>query len=79
MLNTDFAHWNISFVDTGCNAAIGERLYAVRDYVKNEEVFLANYVDGLSDIDVNSVIKHLQVRGRRALSRSPTQTFIWSK
>src|SRR5215469_14158838 len=50
VLDTDFARWSITFADTGGNAAIGERLYAVRDYVKDEEVFLANYVDGLSDI-----------------------------
>jgi len=77
VLNTDFAHWSITFVDTGVNAMIGERLFAVRDHVKNEEVFLANYVDGLSDIDVNQVIERFLQSGRTAcfVSVPPTQTF----
>jgi glucose-1-phosphate cytidylyltransferase len=77
VLNTDFARWSITFVNTGSNAAIGERLYAVRDYVKDEEVFLANYVDGLSDIDLDYVIDHFLQSGRTAcfVSVPPTQTF----
>jgi glucose-1-phosphate cytidylyltransferase len=77
VLNTDFARWSITFVDTGSNARIGERLYAVRDYVKDDEVFLANYVDGLSDIDLNYVIERFRQSGRTAcfVSVPPTQTF----
>ena len=77
VLNTDFARWSITFADTGVNAAIGERLYAVRDHVKDEEVFLANYVDGLSDIDLNYVIERFLQSGRTAcfVSVPPTQTF----
>ena len=77
VLDNDFARWRIAFVDTGSNAAIGERLLAVRDYVKDEEVFLANYVDGLSDIDLDSVIERFRQSGRVAcfVSVPPTQTF----
>ncbi len=77
VLNDDFARWSITFVDTGCNAVIGERLLAVRDYVKDEEVFLANYVDGLSDVDLNSVIERFLHSGRTAcfVTVPPTQTF----
>ena len=77
VLDTDFARWSITFVDTGANAAIGERLFAVRDYLKDEEVFLANYVDGLSDIDLNYVIETFRRSGRTAcfVSVPPTQTF----
>ena len=77
VLDTDFARWSITFLNTGSNAAIGERLFAVRDYVKDEEVFLANYVDGLSDIDLNYVIEQFLQSGRTAcfVSVPPTQTF----
>src|SRR5438105_10054996 len=44
-LRREIAEWNITFVDTGLDACVGERLYAVRDLVKGEEMFLANYAD----------------------------------
>ena len=41
--------WRVAMIDTGVWRNIGSRLWAVRDHVKNEEMFLANYSDGLSD------------------------------
>lgn len=77
VLDADFARWSITFVDTGPNAAIGERLFAVRDYVRDEPIFLANYVDGLSDINLHSVVRHFVKSGRTAcfVTVPPTQTF----
>ncbi len=54
--NNDIEDWNITFVDTGLHANIGERLMAVRRYVQDEEMFLANYSDGLTDLDLNTMI-----------------------
>jgi glucose-1-phosphate cytidylyltransferase len=48
-VNRDIDDWTITFVETGATANIGERLKAVEPYVKDEEMFLANYGDGLSD------------------------------
>jgi glucose-1-phosphate cytidylyltransferase len=42
--------WKVSLVDTGINANIGERLKTVAPYLEDDEVFLANYSDGLSDL-----------------------------
>jgi glucose-1-phosphate cytidylyltransferase len=50
LLNRDIDDWTITFVDTGASATIGERLQAVRRHVGNDEVFLANYSDGVSDL-----------------------------
>lgn len=77
LLNTDFANWRITFVDTGANTLIGERLLAVREHVKDEEVFLANYVDGLSDVDLNMLIERFLKSKKTAsfISVPPTQTF----
>ena len=77
LLRTDFSNWRITFVDTGSTALVGERLVAAREYVKDEEVFLANYVDGLTDLDLNLVIeKFLQSRKTACfVSVPPTQTF----
>jgi glucose-1-phosphate cytidylyltransferase len=54
--STDIDDWTISFVDTGLHSNLGQRLLAVRDYLVGQEVFLANYSDGLSDIPINDVL-----------------------
>lgn len=54
--NSDIHDWKITFVDTGLNANIGMRLMKVKEYLKNEEVFLANYSDGLTDLHLPTMI-----------------------
>jgi glucose-1-phosphate cytidylyltransferase len=56
-LNTDISDWRITFVDSGDNASIGERLMTVRRFVQDEERFLANYADGLSDVSLPDMIE----------------------
>jgi len=60
LLGTDLSAWNVTFVDTGLHANIGERLVAVRKYVEDEEVFLANYSDGLSDFPIDKHLEHFR-------------------
>ena len=48
LLGADISDWRITFVDTGAQATIGERLKAVESYI-DEPVFLATYGDGLTD------------------------------
>jgi glucose-1-phosphate cytidylyltransferase len=55
-LNRDIDDWTITFVETGANATIGARLKAVEPHLKGEEVFLANYGDGLSDLPLPSML-----------------------
>ncbi|MFO1206144.1 MAG: sugar phosphate nucleotidyltransferase [Burkholderiales bacterium] len=55
LLNTDIQDWSITFVDTGMHANIGQRLRAVRRYLKDEPWFLANYSDNLSDVPLPSL------------------------
>ena len=50
LLSSDIGDWKITFVETGLHANIGQRLVAVRDHLDGDEVFLANYSDGLSDL-----------------------------
>ena len=40
----------------GSASSIGERLKAVEPYLDNEEVFLANYSDGLTDLDLGKYV-----------------------
>ena len=57
LFNSDIHDWHITFAETGTNANIGQRLQAVRKYVEGEEVFLANYADGLTDLPLPSLLE----------------------
>lgn len=75
--NVDIADWKISFVDTGMHSNIGQRLTAVREHLAGEELFLANYSDGLSDAPLPDMIDLAQ-RSRAVatfISVKPTQSF----
>jgi glucose-1-phosphate cytidylyltransferase len=56
-LNRDLDDWTITFVETGATSNIGERLKAVEPHLRGEEVFLANYGDGLSDVPLPSMLE----------------------
>jgi glucose-1-phosphate cytidylyltransferase len=56
-LNRDIDDWTITFVETGANANIGERLKAIEPYVQNEEMFLANYGDGLTNVPLPAMLQ----------------------
>lgn len=55
LVNRDISDWTISFVDTGFRTSIGGRLLAVKSYLESEDVFLANYTDNLSDVDLGKM------------------------
>lgn len=57
MLDKTPLDWRISLLDTGLQRKVGERLWAVRDQVINEEMFLANYSDSLTDLDLSRMIE----------------------
>lgn len=56
--------WRISLIDTGIWRNIGERLVAVRQYVQDEEIFLANYSDGLTDVHLPEMIDRFKRSGK---------------
>lgn len=66
--STDLDNWRITFVDTGLHSNIGQRLLRVKSYLREDEMFLANYADGLSDLPLDQVIK-------RALAQRSVATF----
>ena len=66
LLGRDIDEWTITFVYTGLHASIGERLLAVRSHLKGEEVFLANYADGLSDLPLDRYVADFLARDRVA-------------
>jgi glucose-1-phosphate cytidylyltransferase len=60
MHSTDITDWNISFIDTGLHATIGERLSKVRALVEDDEMFLANYADTLTDAPLDQLIERFR-------------------
>ncbi|HET9636071.1 MAG TPA: glucose-1-phosphate cytidylyltransferase [Gemmatimonadaceae bacterium] len=64
LMNRDISDWRITFADTGVNANIGERLLAVRRYLRDDEMFLANYADGLTDMHLPTVVERFKREGK---------------
>lgn len=58
LISSDIQDWEITFADTGMTSNIGERLLKVKHYLKDDETFLANYADGLSDLPLDRIIDH---------------------
>jgi glucose-1-phosphate cytidylyltransferase len=56
LLGSDISEWSITFIDTGIDTAIGERLRRVRQYIDDDEIFLANYGDVLTDAPLDEII-----------------------
>src|SRR4051794_35605698 len=66
LLSHDTGEWTITFVDTGLQTTIGERLKAVERHIEGE-VFLATYGDGLTDAPLDALIEEFHARGKVAL------------
>ncbi len=77
LLGSDIQDWRITFVDTGLQSNIGQRLKAVEKYLAGEDVFFANYTDGLTDLPLNKVIDHFNKKGKIAsfVSVKPSWSF----
>jgi len=75
--NSDIHDWKITFANTGTDSNIGQRLKAVQKYVEGEEVFLANYTDGLTDLHLPALIEYFEQRDSVAtfLSARPNLSF----
>lgn len=77
LLNTDIHDWKITFVDTGIAASIGQRLKKVERHIGADELFLANYTDGLTDLPLPEYLAHFTKHDKVAgfLSVTPRQSF----
>jgi glucose-1-phosphate cytidylyltransferase len=78
LLSRDIEDWQISFIDTGLRSSVGERLRAVRRHVQDEDIFLANYGDVLTDAPINELIEEFAASGKAAgflCVRPTTYTF----
>lgn len=56
LVSTDIKDWRITFADTGTSSNIAQRLIGARKYLGEDEVFLANYSDGLSNLPMDTLL-----------------------
>ena len=56
LLSSDISDWRITFADTGFETPIGERLRRIRDYIGDDDLFLANYGDVLTNAPMDDLI-----------------------
>jgi glucose-1-phosphate cytidylyltransferase len=77
LFRRDIDDWRITFVDTGLHATVGQRLRAVEEHLDGEEVFLANYADGVSDLPLPAYLDFFRRQRRVAtfVAVRPSQTF----
>jgi glucose-1-phosphate cytidylyltransferase len=77
LISRDIHDWKITFVDTGLNANVGQRLWKVRKYVQDDEMFLANYADGLTDLPLTAAIDKFVAQHKTAcfLGVKPTASY----
>ncbi|MGW4328427.1 glucose-1-phosphate cytidylyltransferase [Nocardia sp. NPDC004573] len=66
LLGSDIDDWTITFVDTGVESAIGERLRRVREHLGDDQYFLANYADVLTDAPLDEMISQFHASGAAA-------------
>lgn len=77
MLGRDIDDWSITFVDTGFRSEIGERLRRVQEHLGDDEIFFANYADGLTDLDLGEYLETFKAKDKIAafLAVPPPQTY----
>jgi glucose-1-phosphate cytidylyltransferase len=66
LYNSDIQDWRITFADTGTSSNIGQRLKAVEKYLQDDDEFLANYSDGLTDLSLPEHLNHFRAHGKIA-------------
>jgi glucose-1-phosphate cytidylyltransferase len=66
LLHRDIENWRITFVDTGLHSNVGQRLARVMPLLEGEDMFLANYADGLTDMDLHDYVERFRRRDKVA-------------
>ncbi|QUX94560.1 glucose-1-phosphate cytidylyltransferase [Marinomonas sp. CT5] len=55
--------WNVSLIDTGLNSMTGGRIRRLKNYI-NGERFMVTYGDGLSDINIEELVRFHESHGK---------------
>lgn len=57
--------WKVTLVDTGLNTMTGGRIKRIKKYV-GDEPFMLTYGDGVSDVDIDALVKYHKEHGKIA-------------
>ena len=66
LFHNSLNNWKINFIDTGLHTSIGQRLKAVEKYLADEDIFMANYADVLTDLPLEEYLDCFQKQGNIA-------------
>lgn len=58
--------WRVTLVDTGEDTLTGGRLKRIHEYVEKDDAFCFTYGDGVSDVDINALVRFHRRHGRLA-------------
>lgn len=64
--NPTAENWNVTLVDTGANTLTGGRLLRLKKYLKDSGTFMLTYGDGLSDVNIKSLLEFHKSHGKIA-------------
>lgn len=64
--NRNSEDWKVTIVDTGLNTMTGGRVKRIQQYLNPEEPFFLTYGDGVSDIDIDALLKFHKEHGKLA-------------
>jgi glucose-1-phosphate cytidylyltransferase len=65
VLGTKSDNFKVTLIDTGLNTKTAGRLQKVKKYIGNED-FMLTYGDGVSDIDINELVKYHKANNKIA-------------
>lgn len=55
--------WKVTLADTGMRSMTGSRVSKIREYI-TDDVFMLTYGDGVSDVDINELLKFHKSHGK---------------
>ena len=67
-------NWKVTLADTGLNTMTGGRLKKMRKYIGNN-TFLMSYGDGLSDVNIEELVKFHKNHGKMVTAVHPGARF----
>jgi glucose-1-phosphate cytidylyltransferase len=74
--NSSLPKWKVHLVDTGMYTQTGGRLRRLEKWLADDETFMFTYGDGVSDIDIQDLLKFHKAHGKLAtvtIVRSPAR------
>ncbi len=56
--------WKITFAETGLNSLTGARVFRIKQYVQNDDLFMLTYGDGVSNVDIKQLVEFHKSHGK---------------